>query len=169
MVILAACIQPDHGVEVDHAACLVLSDLDIADAQLVTELLAGDASEPGQVPGQVGDEPAPQVGGVSVEQHGGLVVVAVAAHWLAEAGIGLDVPGRAGDVPAVRAAACCGVAAGSAGQDGLAAHPAGVDRAEGGGGEGGEHARVRGDGLGDALAARESGADELPGVLFVDG
>ena len=37
------------------------------------------------------------------------------------------------------------VAAGTAGQDGFAAHPAGVDRAERGGGEGGEHARVRGD------------------------
>ena len=49
-----------------------------------------------------------------------------------------------------------GVAAGSAGQHGLAAHPPGVDRAEGGGGEGGEHARVRGDGLGDAFAAGQA-------------
>ena len=61
-----------------------------------------------------------------------------------------------------------GVAAGSAGQDGLAAHPAGVDRAEGRRGEGGEHARVRGDRLGDALAARQARADELPGVALVD-
>ena len=119
--------------------------------------------------GQVGGEPAPQVGRVGVEQHGGFVVVAVAAHRLAEPGIVLDVAGRAGDVAAVRAAAGVGVAAGAAGQHGLAAHPAGVDRAEGGGGEGGEHARVRGDRLGDALAAGQARADELAGVALVDG
>ena len=123
----------------------------------------------GEVAGQVGDEPAPQVGRVGVEQHRGLVVVAVGAHRLAEPGVGLDVAGRAGDVAAVRAAAGLGVAAGAAGQDGLAAHPAGVDRAERRRGEGGEHARVRGDRLGDALAAGEPGADELAGVALVDG
>ena len=132
------------------------------------QLLAGDPGQPGQVPGQVGGEPAPQVPRVGVEQHGGLIVVAVAAHRLAEAGILFDVPGRAGDVPAVRAAARMGVTAGAARQDGLAAHPPGVDRAERGGGEGGEHARVRGDRLGDALAACETRADELPGVALVD-
>ena len=41
---------------------------------------------------------------------------------------------------------------------------AGVDGAEGGRGEGGEHARVDGDRFGDAFAACESGADELVGV-----
>jgi hypothetical protein len=126
------------------------------------------ASQPGQAAGQVGGEPAPQVGRVGVEQHRGLVVVAVRAHGPAEAGIGLVVAGRAGDVAAVRAAARPGVAAGAAGQDGLAAHPAGVDRAEGGGGEGGEHARMADDRVGDALAAGQSGADELPGVALVD-
>jgi hypothetical protein len=69
----------------------------------------------------------------------------------------------------VRAAAGLGVAAWAAGQDGLAAHLPGVDRAERRRGEGGEHARVRGDGLGDALAARQTGADELAGVALVDG
>jgi hypothetical protein len=44
----------------------------------------------------------------------------------------------------------------------------GVDRAEGWRGEGGEHARIRGDGGGDALAAAEPGADELVGVGAVD-
>ena len=61
------------------------------------------------------------------------------------------------------------VAAGAAGQDGLAAHPPGVHRSERGRGEGGEDARVRGDGVGDALAAEEPGADELAGVALVDG
>ena len=124
--------------------------------------------EAGQVAGQVGGEPAPQVAGVGVEQHGGGVVVAVRAHRLAEPGIVFDVPGRAGDVAAVRAAAGVSVAAGAARQHGLAAHPPGVDRAEGRGGEGGEHARVRGDRLGDAFAAGQAGADELPGVALVD-
>ena len=77
--------------------------------------------------------------------------------------------GRAGDVAAVRAAARVGVAAGTAGQHGLAAHPPGVDRAERRGGEGGEHARMRGDRLGDALAAGQARADELAGVALVDG
>jgi hypothetical protein len=44
-----------------------------------------------------------------------------------------------------------------------------VHRPEAGGGEGGEHAGVRGDGGGDALAAGQSGADDLPGVVLVDG
>ena len=129
------------------------ADLDVADAQHRAQRLLGDPSEAGQVAGQVGGEPAPQVPGVSVEQHGGFVVVAVAAHRLPEPGIVLYVPGGAGDVAAVRAAAGVGIAAGAAGQDGLAAHPPGVDRAEGGGGEGGEHARMGGDRLGDALAS----------------
>jgi hypothetical protein len=60
---------------------------------------------------------------------------------------------RAGDVAAMRAAAFAVVAAGSAGQDGLAAHAPGVDRAERGCGEGGEHARMLADGVGDAFAA----------------
>ena len=103
---------------------------------------------------------------VEVEQHRGLVVVAVARTAGGRAGGPLDVADRAGDVAAVRAAPVFGVAAGAAGQDGLAAHAAGVDRAEGRGGEGGEHARVRGDRLGDALAAGQAREDELAGVAL---
>ena len=142
LVVVAGGVQADHGVEVDDAAGLVLGDLDVPDPDQGAEPFLGDAQAAGQVPGQVGGEPAPQVPRLGVEQHGGVIVVAVAAHRLAEPGVVFDVAGRAGDVPAVRAAAGVGVAAGAAGQDGLAAHPAGVDRAEGGGGEGGEHARV---------------------------
>jgi hypothetical protein len=89
------------------------------------------------------------------------------AHRLAEPGVAVGVPGRAGDVAAMGAAAGVGVAAGTARQDGRAAHPAGVDRAEGGGGEGGEHARVRGDGLRDALAPGQARTDQLAGVPLV--
>ena len=49
----------------------------------------------------------------------------------------------------------------------MLADRAGVDRAEGRGGEGGEHGRVGGDRRGDALAADEPGADELEGVAAV--
>jgi hypothetical protein len=165
LVVLAGCVQADHGVEVDDAACLVLGDLDEPDAELAVQRRLGDPGQPGQTAGQVGGEPAPQVGRAGVEQHRGLVVVAVAAHGLAEPG--LDVPGGAGDVPAVRAAPGPGVAAGAAGQDGLAAHPPGVDRAERRRGERREYARVACDRLRDALASGEPGADELPGVALV--
>jgi hypothetical protein len=39
-----------------------------------------------------------------------------------------------------------------------------VDRAEGGRGQGGEHARVASDRFGDALATGQPGVDELVGV-----
>ena len=168
LVVLAGGVQADDGVEVDDAAGLVFGHLDEPDADQGDRAFWVMPRQAGQVAGQVGDEPAPQVARVGVEQHGGGVVVAVAAHRLAEPGVVLDVAGRAGDVAAVRAAPGVGVAAGAAGQHGLAAHPAGVDRAERRRGEGGEHARVRGDRLGDALAAGQAGADELPGVALVD-
>ena len=166
-VVLGRGVQPDHGVEVDDAARLVLGHLDIPDAELSTQLLAGDPGQPGQVPGQVGGEPAPQVPCVGIEQHGGLIVVAVAAHRLTEPGVIFDVAGRAGDIPAVRAAARMGVATGTARQDRLAAHPPGVDRPERRRGERREHARMRGNGLGNTLAARQASPDELPGVALV--
>src|ERR1035438_2345905 len=43
-----------------------------------------------------------------------------------------------------------------------------MDRAEGGGGEGGEYAGMGGDGGRDAFAAGQPGADELVGVSSVD-
>jgi hypothetical protein len=42
-----------------------------------------------------------------------------------------------------------------------------VDGAEGGGGEGGEDARVLGDGWTNALAAAQAGGDQVEGVLAV--
>ena len=105
--------------------------------------------------------------GVGVEQHRGGVVVAVGAQRPAQPRVVLGVAEGAGDVSAVRAAAGVLVAAGSAGQDGFAAHPPGVDRAERGRGEGREHARVGRDRLGDALATGQPGADELAGVALV--
>ena len=103
-------------MEVDDAACLVFGHLDVPDCDQLAELLLGDAGQPGQVAGQVGGEPAPQRPGVQVEHHRGFVVVAGQAEGLAEPGIVLVMPDRAGDVPAVRAAPLCGVPAGRHGR-----------------------------------------------------
>ena len=57
-----------------------------------------------------------------------------------------------------------GAAARSAAQELAVFVPMEVDRAEGGRGQGSEHARVASDSFGDALATRQSRADELVGV-----
>jgi hypothetical protein len=72
----------------------------------------------------------------------------------------------AGQPDAVRAGLA--LSARSAGQDPAVFLAAGVDRAERQRGEGDEDAWVVRDGGGDALAAGESGADELVGVGAVD-
>ena len=167
LVVVAGRVEADHRVEVDDAACLVFGDLDEPDAQVGMQGLLRDPGQAGYVAGQVGDEPAPQLTRVRIEQHGGLVVVAVAARRLPEPGIGVHVAGRAGDVAAVRAAPRAGVTARTAGQDGSAAQPAGVHRAEGRGGQCREDARVRGDRVGDAFASGQARADELAGVALV--
>ena len=98
----------------------------------------------GELAAQGDDGAPPQLGGVRVPDHGAGVVVAVRAQRPAQAGVGLPcAAGRRTILPAVRAVA--GLAPGPAPGDLPAGqlHP-GVDRAEGGGGEGGEHARVDG-------------------------
>ena len=123
---------------------------------LLAQGLLGEAGQAGQLAGQVDGEPAPQFGGVGVEQDVPGVVVAVRAQRLAERGSsgrwvrGQESPGRAGSGVA-------GVAAGAAGQLAAAAAGAGgVDRAEAGRGEGGEDARVGGDGARGFLCRRSA-------------
>ena len=144
-------------MEVDDAAGLVLGHLDEPDADLAEQGLLGDPGEAGQVPGQVGDEPAPQVARVGVEQHGRWCSRSSRGHigWPSRGSASTCRVGQEMSRPCGQRRAL-GVAAGAAGQHGLAAHPAGVDRAERRRGEGGEHARVRGDRLGDALAAGQA-------------
>ena len=101
---------------VDDSAGLVLSNLDEPDPDLLAQGLLREAGQAGQLAGQVDGEPAPQFGGVGVEQDVPGVVVAVRAEWLAQSGIVRPVSTWAGDVAAVRAAALAGVAAGAAGQ-----------------------------------------------------
>ncbi len=67
------------------------------------------------------------------------------------------------------AAPVTAVTAGTAWQHGLAAHAAGMNRAEGGRGQGREHAWMRGDRVGDALAPGQARFDELASVALVSG
>src|ERR1019366_3537786 len=135
-------VEPDDGVEVDHAAALVFGDLGVGDAQLRGERRAAHPGLAGECPAQGNGEAAPEFGGRGVEQDRAGVVVAVRA------------------VPAA--------SAGPTSQDAAVFLAAGVDRAEGRRGQGGEDARVLGDGRGDSLAAAQSGADELVGIGAVD-
>ena len=152
-------VKTEDRVEVDQAATLKLGHLrkrdPNADAVCLGELV--------HAPADGDDGAAPQFGRVRVPHHGGVVVVAVRAQRLAEAGVVCLVPLPAGDPPPVRAEV--GLAPGAApGHLPAAGDHAGVNRAEGGRGEGREHARVRGDRRGHALAPGQPGADQLVGV-----
>ena len=110
--------------------------------------------------------PAPQFGGVRVPDDGGGVVVAVRAQRPSQGGVGVFVPLPAGQTAAMLAER--GFAAGAAlGGPAAGQLAAGVHGSEAGGGEGGEHARMRPHRVGDAFAAGEPGADQLVGVAPV--
>ena len=159
-------VGADDGVKVDDAAPLVLSDLGVGETGLGGERLAGQPSPAGQGPAECDGEPAPQLGGVGVEQNRAGVVVAVGAQRLAEPVIvagGFLVAGQADAVWAGSA-----VPARTAGQYPLTPNAPGMDRAERWCGEGDEHARMVGDLGGDAFTAGQSGPDELVGVGAVD-
>src|SRR5690606_13492185 len=80
-------------------------------------------------------------------QHGRFVVVGLRVEGRSQGGVAFLVPDAATAVTAAGGAV--------------------VDRAEAGGGEGGEDARVRGDLFGCALAAAQSGGDQVEGVAAV--
>ena len=179
-VFAAGAVEAEQGVEVDGAAGLVLGGLAVRHAdrrQVFTG--PGDAAAGGklnQVTFDVLFGAPPQFPGGGIPDDVGGVVVAVHAQRLAEAGIAGRVPPVAGQGAAVRAGP--GAAAGVAGlgfavavllaDTCVAADGPGVDRAEGGGSEGGEHHRVGGHRLGDALPACQSRADQVEGVAPVD-
>jgi hypothetical protein len=172
-------VQAEQDVEVDGAAGLVFGDLAVGDPDrgpaVGGEAVSAPDGQADQVPFDVLLGAPPQFPGAGVPHHVRVVVIAVRAQRLAEPGITGAVPPVAGGRAAVRAGS--GVAAGVA-RFGLAPALAaagagavpdgpGVDRAEGRGGEGGEHRRVGGHGGGDAFAAGEPGADEVEGVTAV--
>src|ERR1700761_7016656 len=96
------------------------------------------------MPGEVGNEPLPELRRTGVEHHRAFVVEAVQAQRLPHAGIVRAVPDRARDIPAVRADPLGRIAARAAGPDLAVLLPAGVDRPETGRGEGGKDAGVLG-------------------------
>jgi hypothetical protein len=156
-------------VVVDDATDLVLSNLDEPDPYLLAQLLLGDPEQAGQLAGEVDGEAAPQFRREGVEQDMPGVVVAVGAQRLAEPWIVRMVDAGTGDVAAMWAAALVCIAAGAAGQSAAtSARASGVHGSEAGGGQGGEHARVRGHGFGHAFAAGQAGADDLPSIVLVD-
>jgi hypothetical protein len=83
-------IEPDDGVEVDHAATLVLGDLGVRNAELLGQPRPGDPGLVGERSLE-GDGEAPQFGSAGVEQDRPDVVVAVGAQGLAEQRIVLSV------------------------------------------------------------------------------
>jgi hypothetical protein len=117
----------------------------------------------------------PEFARLVVPYHVGGVVVAVRAQRLSEPGIIAGVPGEAcggtamfafGRVAASVAGLGLAAAAGLV-RAGVLADRAGVDRAEGRGGEGDEYCRVSGDVRGDAFAADQPGADDVVGIAAV--
>jgi hypothetical protein len=149
-------------VEVDHATALVFSDLGKRDSDLGGQGLVRQSGLAGDGSAQGDGETAPQFRGAGIEQDRAGVVVAVRAQRPTQPVIVAGVPVRAGQAPAMRAdlAAPPGMAALE-----LAVFlPVEMDWPERGRGQGGEHARVAGDAAGDALAARQPGADQLVGV-----
>ncbi len=148
---------------VNDATVLVFGDLDEPDPHLAAQLPLGDPGQAGELARQVDSEPAPQFRGEGVEQDVPGVVVAIRTQRRAQPKIVVAVVTRAGQVTAVRAALLVGVAARTAREAAASAAGAdGVHRAEPRGGQRGEDARMRGDRLGDALAAGQSGPDDLP-------
>lgn len=151
----------------DQSAALELGYPYEGDPGVPGEAADADAGRGGDVPSGAEGEPVPQPPGVRLPQHGAGVVVAVRAGRLPEHRVSGRVDGRARQ----RAP----VFAGAAGTSGPAPQlravgpdALGVDRAEARRGEGGEQARVPGDGLRYAFAAGQAGADELVGVAAVD-
>jgi hypothetical protein len=128
--------------------------------------LGGQSGHAGQSTAQGDGESPPQFGGASVEQYRAGVVVAVRAQRFAELGVVASVPLATRQSVAMRADLAA--SAGSAPQESAVFHTVNVDGAVRRCGERGEHAGMGGDGLGDALAAAESRADELVGVGPVD-
>ncbi len=145
-------VEADDRMEVDGAALLVLGDLGEGDPGVFAEPALGEARTLGDLSAQVGREAPPEGTGVRVPEDGGFVVVGVRVERGAEGGVVLVVADAA-----------------AAGADGSGrAGGAVMDRAEAGGGEGGEDARVRGDVFGDALATAEARGDQVEGVAAVD-
>src|SRR5690606_6773160 len=94
-------VQAQHAVEVQGAAALKLSDLDVRHAR--SKALLAHASQPSELARKLDRRSPPQFGRERVPQDRVLVVEAVRANRLAEALVALVMHERAPDRNAVRA------------------------------------------------------------------
>jgi len=140
-------VEADDRVEMDGASLLVLGDLGEGDAGVVAEPALGEARALGDFSAEVGGEATPEETGVGVPEDGRFVVVRVRVERGAEGVVVLVVAGAA----AARAVVSTAV----------------VDRAEAGGGEGGEDSGVGVDVRRGALAASQASGDQVEGVAAV--
>jgi hypothetical protein len=114
-------------VEVDGTPLLVLGNLREGDPGMVPERPLREAGAFGDLPAEIDRKAPPQGPGMRIPQNGRFIVVRVRVEGRTQDGVALVVPEAA--------------AAGPDGPGGAVG--AVVDRAEAGGGEGGEDARVR--------------------------
>jgi hypothetical protein len=142
-------VKPDDGVEVDDAAPLILGNLGVGQPGLGGERLAGESGPAGQRAAERDGEPAPQLGGVGVEQDGARVVVALRAQRFPEPVVVAGMLLVAGQADTMRAGLV--LPARTAGQYSFVPHAPGVDGPERWRRQRDEHARVLGDLSGDAL------------------
>jgi hypothetical protein len=149
-------------MEVDDAAPLVFSNLGERDPDLGRKCSVGEPRLAGQSTAQGHREAAPQFGRAGVEKHRAGVVVAVRAQRLPEQRIIPRVPGGARQPDAVRADFTAPT--GPTPQEPTVFLPIDMHRTERWRRERGEHARMLGNGGGQALAAAEPGSDHLVGV-----
>jgi hypothetical protein len=160
-------VQTDDGVEVDGAAPLELGHLGIGDADQPAQLALLEADQPAKSPVDDDGGPPPQLGRQGVPQHLRLRVIAGRAERLAQPRVVLVMAVPAAIPEVVGAAGALPI--GMAGQYQAAPGLAGVDPAEGWGGEGHEQPGVPCHRLGDSLAPLEPGGEELVGVGPVGG
>src|SRR5262249_33864601 len=133
---------------------------------LGAKCLVGEPGLSGEGAAQGYGEPAPQLRRIGIEQDRAGVVVAIGAQRLSKPGIVAAVPLGTGQPVAMWANLAA--SAGSATQESAVLLPLDVNWVERGCRQRGEHARMGGDSLGDALAVAQPSADELVGVCLVD-
>jgi hypothetical protein len=164
--LVADAVESPERVEVDDAAALELGDLDVRHAHPLARVLLREARLAGELALDVGTRALEQPARVVVPQRAPLVVEAVRADRLAEARIVIGVAPAARQRAPVRAGLAA--AARAARQPPTARLANRVHWAEARGGDRREHERMLGHRLWDALAAAESGHDQLPCIAAID-
>jgi hypothetical protein len=153
-------------MEVDQPAPLILGDFGVRQPNSLGEFAPREPYPPGDLTAQLQSEAVPESARVCLPEHGSGVVVAARTERFTEPRVVVRVPCVATGRRAVRTGGPR--LTGSAGPYPAVAFPAGVNRAEAGSGEGGEHPGVLADHLPNVLAADESGTDQLVRVRLIE-